>query len=259
MKQLTVVKIGGNVIDDAQVLQTFLVRFAAIPGAKVLVHGGGKLATELACKLDVPQTMVDGRRITNAETLDIAVMVYAGLVNKRIVSALQGLGCNAIGLSGADGNIMKSTRRVKGAVDYGLVGDIRKGGVETGLMDTLLMNGYTPVLCPITNSVADGLLNTNADTIASSVAAAMSELYKVTLTYCFEKSGVLLDAADETSVIDVIDAEILGQLKLEGIVSGGMLPKLEQAFSARESGVTEVRICHADEIAGTGGTRFELS
>ncbi|WP_407524391.1 acetylglutamate kinase [Lacibacter sp. MH-610] len=269
MDKLIVVKIGGNIIDDEAKLSSFLQSFALVEGKRILVHGGGKLATRIAEAMGVQQQMIDGRRITDAETLKIVTMVYAGFINKNIVAQLQSLGCNAMGLSGADGNSIKAHKRsegkasppigggsLEGAVDYGFVGDIDEVNAE--LLHTLLQFNDAIVLAPITHDGNGQLLNTNADTIAQETAKAMSELYEVELIYSFEKAGVLLDVNDETSVINSINSSSYQQLKTEQKIFAGMLPKLDNAFAAIHSGVNKVIIGKAEElqqlIDGTKGT-----
>lgn len=256
MKRLTVIKIGGNIIDDAGKLSAFLKDFAAIRGNKILVHGGGKLATRLAADLGVEQQLVDGRRITDAETLKIVTMVYAGYINKNIVAQLQALGCNAVGLCGADGNLVQARKRSHPAIDYGFVGDVV--AVHTPLAEGLLAQGISPVLCPITHNSEGQLLNTNADTIAQEAAKAFSAGYEVQLVYSFEKAGVLMNAEDETTVIGAINRASYQQLKADGVIFAGMLPKLDNAFAALDSGVRKVTIGKAENLhgllEGTSGT-----
>ncbi len=272
MDKLYIIKIGGNIIDDETKLSLFLQSFAQVRGKKILVHGGGKLATRMAEAMGVPQQMIGGRRITDAETLKIVTMVYAGYINKNIVAQLQSFGCNAIGLSGADGNLILAHKRaegkashlgggLEGAVDYGFAGDVDK--LNTQLADTLLQSNDAIVLAPITHDGKGQLLNTNADTIAQEVAKAMSELYEVELIYCFEKSGVLLDVNDEASVIEKITASKYEELKNptlggKGAVFAGMIPKIDNTFVALKGGVNKVIIGKAEEleqlINGTKGT-----
>jgi acetylglutamate kinase len=246
MDKLIIVKIGGNIIDDEQKLSSFLKDFAAISGRKILIHGGGKLATRLAEQMKVPQQMVDGRRITDSETLKIVTMVYAGYINKNIVARLQANGCNAIGLSGADGNVILAHKRVHPTLDYGFVGDV--DAIDSSLLGNLLHQGLTPVLAPVTHDRKGQLLNTNADTIAQEAAKALSRLYDIELIYSFEKNGVLLDINDENSVIKQISARYYSELKTEGKIFAGMIPKLDNAFSALNSGVKKVIIGKAEEI-----------
>ncbi|HKX86551.1 MAG TPA: acetylglutamate kinase [Flavobacterium sp.] len=245
-----VIKIGGNIIDDATKLDDFLNRFAKLKGPKILIHGGGKLATSLAKDLNTEQQIIDGRRVTDAETLKITVMVYAGLVNKTIVAKLQSKACNAIGLSGVDGNIIQSAKRNHPTIDYGWVGDVES--VNTGFLQSLIDNGIVPVISPITHDGKGNLLNTNADTIATEVAMALSETNEVNLRFCFEKLGVLTNPELDGSWLRVLDKNEYDYLKEGKIISKGMLPKLENAFRASESNVAKVEICHADYASEQG-------
>lgn len=256
MKQLSVIKIGGNVIDNSEKLHQFLLDFTALPGDKILIHGGGRIATELGVSLGVEAKMVEGRRITDIETLRIVTMVYAGLINKNMVAQLQAKGCNAIGLTGADGNVIKAVKRPVGEVDYGYVGDLDASSVSTETLNSLLNAGMVPVLCAITHDGDTQLLNTNADTIASAVAVAMSALYETSLFYCFEKRGVMRDIDDDGSLVSEIKMEQFETLKNEGVVSGGMIPKLHNAFEAIKSGVSAVYIGKADELPQISGNNF---
>ncbi len=256
MKQLTIIKIGGNVIDNSANLHQFLLDFTALPGDKILVHGGGKIATELGDSLGIEAKMVDGRRITDIETLRIVTMVYAGLINKNMVAQLQAKGSNAIGLTGADGNIIKAKKRPVKEIDYGFVGDLDEHSVAASTLDNLLKAGLVPVLCAITHDGDSQLLNTNADTIASAVAIAMSLLYETKLVYCFEKKGVLKDVMDDDSVVRVIRSDEFDGLKADGIVAGGMIPKLQNAFEAIKKGVATVYIGKADELPSLGTGEF---
>jgi acetylglutamate kinase len=246
--QLTVVKIGGNIIDDKDKLTAFLKSFAQLEGAKILVHGGGKIATDIGAKLGIEAQYVNGRRVTDAETLSLVTMVYGGLLNKNIVAGLQAVGCNAIGLTGADGNILPALKRPIKDVDYGFVGDVNSSAVNSALLFKLLEAGLTPVLAPLTHDGNGSMLNTNADTIAQEVAKAMVSSMNVRLIYCFEKKGVLADAADDESVINSVTAADFEELKEQGIVTGGMLPKLENALAAIKSGVKKVIIGQAEEL-----------
>lgn len=246
MDKLIIIKIGGNIIDDEAKLVTFLTTLASLPEKKILVHGGGKLATRLAAQLNIPQQMTDGRRMTDAETLKIVTMVYAGLINKTMVAHLQANGCNAIGLSGADGNTIKAHKRVVKDVDYGFAGDV--DSVNSPFLHTLLQQQMTPVIAPITHNAAGQLLNTNADTIAQELAKALSSLYDVHLVFSFEKSGVLRNADDETSVIATLDKKSYEELKEKKLVFAGMIPKLDNAFAALNSGVKRVIIGKADNL-----------
>jgi acetylglutamate kinase len=245
---LNLIKIGGNIIDDAGKLQSFLTDFARLSGPRILVHGGGKIATEVAKGLGIEAQMVEGRRITDAEMLRVVTMVYGGLVNKNIVAGLQALGTQALGLTGADANIIPAQKRPVKTIDYGFVGDIAEGAIPGQNLRLFLDNGLVPVLAPLTHDGAGHLLNTNADTIASAVAVALSPFYRVNLTYCFEKKGVLADIADENSVIHRIDPGTYQALKADGIIVQGMIPKLDNAFSAIRAGVESVYICHADQV-----------
>ena len=242
---LHIIKIGGNVIDDSDQLMIFLEKFAAIPGKKILVHGGGKIATRLASDLGLEAKMVDGRRITDEKMLDVVTMVYAGLTSKNIVATLQKYGCDALGLSGADANVIKAIKRPIKDIDYGFAGDILADSVNTLSIKKFLDAGFTPVFSAITHNGNGQLLNTNADTIASSLALALSELYETSLIYCFEKNGVLTDISDEDSVIESINFESFEKLKSQGVISEGMIPKLDNAFNAISKGVKNVYIGNA--------------
>jgi acetylglutamate kinase len=256
--QLNVIKIGGNIIDDKGKLSAFMTDFAKLDGAKILVHGGGKIATEIGEKLGIQSRYVNGRRITDRETLDLVTMVYGGLINKTIVAELQALGCNAIGLSGPDAGILPAIKRPVEDVDYGFVGDIQSEQIGAATIVKFLRMGLTPVLAPLTHDGQGSVLNTNADTIAQEVAKALAASATVQLIYCFEKKGVLCDPADETSVINTITAGDFKELIENEIVSGGMIPKLENAFAAIRSGVQRVVIGQAEELqeicTGNAGT-----
>ncbi|MEO8582778.1 MAG: acetylglutamate kinase [Flavitalea sp.] len=256
MNKLYVIKIGGNIIDDASNLSSFLKEFANLPGKKILVHGGGKRATRLADQLGIPQQMVDGRRITDQQTLEIVTMVYAGSINKNIVSQLQQYSCNAIGLTGADGNAITAHKRIKKDIDYGFAGDIDT--VNTSFISHLLEGVNTIVLAPITHDGNGQLLNTNADTIAQEMATAMSQTYEVNLVYVFEKAGVLLDTEDDATVIPHLDPPSYEDLKSRKLIFAGMIPKLDNAFAALDKGVSRVIIGksqHLEELAnGRNGT-----
>ena len=240
MKTVKIIKIGGNLIDDANALSDFLSGFAKISGPKILVHGGGKLASRLAEKMNIEVKMIDGRRITNKESLEVIIMVYAGTVNKKIIAELQKNGCNAVGLTGADGNSIISVKRPVGDIDYGYVGDIVE--VNTDMLQLLLSNGVIPVLCPITHDENGQLFNTNADTIASQLAIKFAESVTTELYYCFEKNGVLRDIHDDASVIEALSISDLDHLKKNGVISDGMLPKLENCIQALEKNVEKVCI-----------------
>jgi acetylglutamate kinase len=241
MKQkLTIVKVGGNVINNAVALENFLTDFAKVEGNKILVHGGGKRATQLAEDLGIEATMINGRRVTDATTLEIVTMVYAGLLNKNITATLQKFNCNALGLSGADGNSIQAHKRIVKDIDYGFAGDV--DGINATNISTFIEGGMTPVFCAITHDGKGQLLNTNADTIASTIAVGMSENYEVSLIYTFEKNGVLTSIDDDNSVITNIDSEKYTQLKTDGIIADGMLPKMENCFDALQKGVSKVII-----------------
>lgn len=251
---IKVIKIGGNVVDNPAMLAGFVKDFASIEGPKVLVHGGGVMASAIQKALGQTPQMIAGRRVTDEETLKVVTMVYAGWCNKNIVALLQGAGCNAMGFSGADGNIITAAKRppvdVDGQmVDYGYVGDVNAESVNVPLIQSLLAQGITPVLCAINHDGKGNLLNTNADTIASSVASAMSKVEETDLVFCFEKAGVLMDSEDDSSVIPEITPTRFKELKEKGIVSGGMLPKLENSFKAIARGVHSVIIKSAENIS----------
>jgi acetylglutamate kinase len=250
MKKLTIIKVGGALVENEESLAQLLSNFAAVEGYKILVHGGGRSATALAAQLGIETHMVNGRRITDAEMLRVATMVYAGLVNKNIVAKLQGLGVDAIGMTGADLNIIRSDKRPVGEVDYGFVGDVKK--VNGGKLASLLDLRAVPVIAPLTHDGNGQLLNTNADTMASTVATALSTYFDVTLTYCFEKPGVLRNPDDESSLIPQITAEDFKAYVADGTVSGGMIPKIENALAAVKQGVKRVVITSANNL--TGGT-----
>ena len=246
---IKVIKIGGNIIDHPAKLDKFLSDFAHIPGEKVLVHGGGKIATELGDKMGVAAKMIDGKRVTDADTLKIVTMVYAGLINKNIVAKLQAFKCNAIGLTGADANTIPATKRSDPKMDWGFVGDVNSNQLSVSGIQKLLDAGFQPVFCAITHDGKGNLLNTNADTIASSIAGALAKVgEKVTLVYCFEKKGVLTDVSDDNSLIKVITPQLYKQLKDQNVVNAGMIPKLDNAFKSLEEGVKEVKICMAEDL-----------
>ena len=253
---LRIVKIGGNIIDDALRLDGFLANFAALPSPKILVHGGGKIATQLAEKLGIPQTMIEGRRVTDAETLRIAVMVYGGWVNKQIVAKLQALNCPSLGVCGADGDLLRAHKRKHVPIDFGWVGDIET--VNAPLIDRWLGQGLTPVVAPLSHDGHGQLLNTNADTIAQEIAQAMCQAFQVELIFGFEKSGVLLDVNDPNSRIEVLDFERYKALKSQKIITEGMIPKLDNAFPALKKGVRKVIVGQAENlmqlVEGSDGT-----
>ncbi|MCU0428791.1 MAG: acetylglutamate kinase [Cytophagaceae bacterium] len=245
--RLYIIKIGGNVIDNEQALQKFLSEYASLNAPKILIHGGGKVATDISAGLGIEAKMVEGRRITDAETLKIVTMVYGGLINKRVVASLQKHTCNAIGLTGADANIVKASKRpVKNGIDYGFVGDVES--VQAPVLMNLLQAGLSPVIAPLSHDGQGNMLNINADTMASVTAVALSKLAEVHLVYCFELKGVLENFEDKNSVIADITPDKYQELKEKGIISKGMIPKLDNSFDAIASGVASVRICHADDL-----------
>lgn len=244
---INVVKIGGGIIEDSAQLNIFLQSFAQIQGPKILVHGGGRLATTLATKLGIESKMVEGRRITDDATLEVVTMVYGGLANKNIVAQLQSMNINALGLTGADGNVILSHKRQNSSVDYGWVGDVDK--VNTSFLKNLISIGITPVIAPLTHDGKGKILNTNADTMASEVANALAQIgEKVQLIFGFELDGVLRDFNDKSSVIPEITAEKFAALKAQNIISEGMIPKLTSSFKSIEAGVSAVKICHALKV-----------
>jgi acetylglutamate kinase len=250
---LTIVKVGGAIVEDEAQLSQLLKDFSAIPGRKVLVHGGGRRATQVAKQLGIETQMINGRRITDAEMLKVVTMVYGGLVNKNLVARLQANGVNALGLTGADANVIRAHKRpVKDGIDYGFVGDVDAANGET--LRNLIEAGITPVMAPLTHDLQGNILNTNADTIASETAKALAPYYDVTLIFSFEKKGVLSNPDDDESVIPVITREDFARLKADGTIAGGMLPKLENAFNAIDAGVKAVNITLATAIDGRHGT-----
>lgn len=251
-EKLTVIKVGGKIVEEPETLNQLLADFSAIEGYKVLVHGGGRSATKLAAQLGIESKMVNGRRITDAETLKVVTMVYGGLVNKNIVAGLQAKGVNAMGLTGADMNVIRSVKRPVKDVDYGFVGDVQQVNAE--LLGDLIRRGVVPVMAPLTHDGQGSMLNTNADTIAGETAKALAQLFDVTLVFCFEKKGVLSDENDDDSVIPVITPVEFKQYVEQGVIQGGMIPKLENSFSAIEAGVSQVVITLASAINGQGGT-----
>lgn len=254
--EIKVVKIGGNIVDNPEALDRFVREFVLLDGPKILVHGGGKEATRLSTRLEIPTTMIEGRRVTSRETLDVVTMVYAGLVNKRVVSLLQAAGCNALGLSGADGNAVTATRRPAEPVDYGFVGDIKPEGVNTRLVSSLLEAGITPVFCAIMHDGHGTLLNCNADSVASAIAVASSAVAPTDLVYCFEQPGVMEDIERPESLIPSLTKEEYAALKESGVVNKGMIPKLDNSFKAIASGVRSVLIKHAFNLNNNTGTRL---
>ncbi|HEY5500051.1 MAG TPA: acetylglutamate kinase [Bacteroidales bacterium] len=253
MQKLTIIKVGGKIVEEPETLQALLQDFAKIEGHKILVHGGGRSATQLANRLGIESQMVDGRRVTDAETLKVVTMVYAGLVNKNIVAKLQALNVNALGLTGADLNYMRSEKRPVRDVDYGFVGDVKE--IQSSILANLIEQGVVPVLAPLTHDKKGNMLNTNADTIAGETAKALAKHFDVTLMFCFEKKGVLADAENEESVIAEITRESFANYVKDGVIKGGMIPKLDNAYEAIDAGVKEVIITKAESIFTGGGTK----
>ena len=256
MEKVFIIKIGGNVLDNSGSLSSFLKDFAAISQLKILIHGGGKIATRIGDQLGIQSKYIDGRRITDAQTRDLVTMVYGGLVNKQIVSALQALGCNALGLTGADGNVISAVKRPVKEIDYGFVGDIQAKDVNASWLNMLLTKGFVPIFAPLTHA-AGAMLNTNADTIASVLAVALGSLYDVRLIYCFEKKGVLRDVDNANSVIHHLPKNLYRELLGEKALADGILPKLENAYAAIEAGVKEVLIGEAGDILKNTGEKTE--
>lgn len=252
MEKLTIIKVGGKIVEEEETLQRLLTDFAAIPGKKLLVHGGGRSATRLAAQLGIESQMVNGRRITDADTLRVVTMVYGGLVNKNIVAGLQARNVNALGLTGADMNVIRSHKRPVKDIDYGFVGDVDE--VNGEFLGKLINEGVVPVMAPLTHDKQGHLLNTNADTITGETAKALARLFDVTLIFCFEKKGVLRDENDDNSVIPHITRADFDELVANGTIQGGMIPKLENAFDALRAGVSRVIITQASAIDGTQGT-----
>lgn len=253
MEKLTLVKVGGKIVEEEETLRKLLLDFSSLEGYKVLVHGGGRSATKLAAQLGIESKMVNGRRITDAAMLQVVTMVYGGLVNKNIVAGLQALQVNALGLTGADMNLMRSDKRPVAEVDYGFVGDVKE--VNADLLASLIRQGIVPILAPLTHDRQGHILNTNADTIAGEAAKALAKHFEVTLMFCFEKKGVLLDENDDESVIPEIDRSSFQRYVQQGIIQGGMIPKLENAYQAIDAGVKQVIITQASEIHKGTGTK----
>ena len=250
--KLTIIKVGGKIVEEPETLNQLLEDFSNIEGYKLLVHGGGRSATRMAAQLGIESKMVNGRRITDAETLKVVTMVYGGLVNKNIVAGLQAKGVNAIGLTGADMNAILSVKRPVKDVDYGFVGDVKQ--VNEPALSALINQGIVPVMAPLTHDGEGHILNTNADTIAGETAKALATTFDVTLVYCFEKKGVLCDENDDDSVIPVITPDLFKQYVDDGTIQGGMIPKLENSFSAINAGVSQVVITSATDISKSSGT-----
>lgn len=252
--KLTIIKVGGKIVEEDISLRQLLHDFSRIEGHKILVHGGGRSATKLSEKLGIESKMVDGRRITDKDTLAVVTMVYGGLVNKNIIAGLQSLNVNALGLTGADMDVIRSEKRPVKEIDYGYVGDVKE--VKSDVLKLLIDQKIVPILAPLTHDGKGNLLNTNADTIASEVAQAMTQYYDVSLVYCFEKKGVLMDEKDDNSVISKLNKVDFEKYKKEGIIQGGMLPKLDNAFRSIEKGVSEVVITEASQIGKNEGTHI---
>ncbi|MDR1517434.1 MAG: acetylglutamate kinase [Dysgonamonadaceae bacterium] len=251
---LSIVKIGGNIVDDDSALDSFLADFNRLAGKKLLVHGGGVMASKMAKQLGIESTMINGRRITDAETLKLVTMVYAGWINKSIVASLQKIGCNAIGLSGADANVIPAKKRLPVPIDFGYVGDPNPSSINSTFIANLIESEAIPVFCAITHDGNGSLLNTNADTIAYSLATALSSVYQTQLFYCFEKEGVLQDVNNPDSLIATMNRAEYEAYKKAGIIADGMIPKLDNSFNAIEQGVSEVRILHAKNLLNGKGT-----
>jgi acetylglutamate kinase len=260
MEKLYVIKIGGNIVDSPDLLTSCLQAFSRLKGRAILVHGGGKLATQMAISMGLEQKMVEGRRITDAETLKVVTMVYAGYINKNIVAQLQSYGANALGLSGVDGNLIQAHKRKGAAIDYGFVGDVDH--VNNELIQQLLEKNISLVIAPITHDKEGQLLNTNADTIAQSIATSMAKQFEVHLIYGFEKEGVLSDLNNPHSVIASINRPVYGTLKEQKVIFEGMIPKIDNAYLALEAGVQSVIIGKAEKlnelINGTSGTTIKI-
>jgi acetylglutamate kinase len=254
MDRLSIVKVGGKIVEEEHSLQQLLKDFSQIEGYKILVHGGGRSATKLAERLGIESRMVNGRRITDLETLKVVTMVYGGLVNKNIVAKLQSLGINALGLTGADMNMILSDKRPVKDIDYGYAGDVKK--VNINILSSLIKQGIIPVLAPLTHDGKGNMLNTNADTIAGETAKALAHAFDVSLVYCFEKKGVLMNESDENSVIPQINKAEFERLVKQGVIQGGMIPKLHNAFNSIDAGVKEVIITSATELGKNTGTRI---
>jgi acetylglutamate kinase len=254
MDRLTIIKVGGKVVEDTQQLNLLLDQFNRFSGNKILVHGGGNTATEVAGKLGIETELVDGRRITSKSMLDVVTMVYGGLVNKKIVAGLQARGCNAIGLTGADLNLISAIKRPVGDIDYGFVGDIND--VNSRELRLMLNENVVPVVAPLTHDGKGSLLNTNADTIAAELAIELSGHYSTFLFYCFDKPGVLLDPNDDSKIIYELQAEQFNDYKQKGVISTGMLPKLDNGFRAKRNGVKEVLITNTENLSTGRGTRL---
>lgn len=252
MEKLTIIKVGGKIVEESESLRQLLHDFTKIEGKKLLVHGGGRSATKLAERLGIESHMVNGRRITDKQTLEVVTMVYGGLVNKNIVAGLQAEGVDALGLTGADMNIIRSEKRPVTDIDYGYVGDVKE--VNAQALVSLISQGIVPILAPLTHDKQGNILNTNADTIAGETAKALASHFEVTLIFCFEKKGVLMNEEDDNSVIARLDRKRFEDIVKEGVIKGGMIPKLENSFKSLSAGVKRVIITNASEIMGDSGT-----
>lgn len=261
-EKLVVVKVGGNVIDDEKILETFLQLFSTISLRKILVHGGGKIATTIGKKMGITSQYINGRRITDDDTIDLVTMVYGGWINKKIVALLQHYGCDAIGITGADGNLIPATKRAVTDIDFGWVGDVDWKNIPADKWKVFIDNGLIPVVAPLTHDGKSHLLNTNADTIAANVAAALSHYYDTQLIFCFEKNGILTNVLDENSTVPFLNFDNYVRMKESGQLVQGILPKLENAFFALQNGVDEVVVGHSNHLAelisGTNGTKIIL-
>lgn len=255
-EKITVIKVGGKIVEEQKSLDNLLDSFAAIEGKKILIHGGGRSATRIAEALGIESRMVNGRRITDSETLKVVTMVYGGLVNKNIVAGLQARSVNALGLTGADCNIIRAYKRIDAEIDWGFVGDV--DSVDGAMLAKLISEGVVPIMAPLTHDGNGHLLNTNADTIAAETARAISPYFEVTLTFCFEHPGVMRNPDDSTSLIPQIDSSSYKELLADGIISGGMIPKIDNAFNALRGGVSKVIITRADAIDGVLGTHITI-
>jgi len=258
MESITIIKIGGNILDSKESLNSFMDLFARFEGKKILVHGGGKAATKQAEKLGVPVKMVDGRRITDEATIDIVVQVFAGLLNKGLVAELQSRECNALGLTGADLNMIPAWKREHPSIDFGFVGDFTPESINATLLKELVALDVVPVFCALTHDGKGNLLNTNADTIASGLAIALSPFFSTSLYYCFEKEGVLSDSNNDATVIEKLDFDLYQNLKENHIIHDGMIPKLDNAFQALQQGVNTIKIGHALNLLAFNGTQLYL-
>lgn len=252
MDKLTIVKVGGKIVEEEQSLRQLLKDFSQIEGFKILVHGGGRSATKMAERLGIESRMVNGRRITDKDTLEVVTMVYGGLVNKNIVAGLQALGVNALGLTGTDLDLIRSEKRPVKDIDYGYVGDVKKVNIE--ILSNLISLGVVPILAPLTHDGKGNILNTNADTIAGETAKALAQVFDVSLVFCFEKKGVLMDENNDDSVIPTLNDNDFAKLVQEGVIQGGMIPKLENSFEALKAGVKEVVITSASHLNDNSGT-----